>query len=123
MTEELTNELSRCKPWVEAALEYAGGTHTFKDIVDGILERRFQFWPAEKGCAVTELIQMPQKKILHIFLAGGEMQQIVDMDDSAVEFAKGQGCTMVTIAGRKGWKKVLKDNDYNEYYTTLAKDI
>lgn len=117
------SEIARCQEWIEGALEYSGGTHTFKDIVDGILSQQYQFWPAERGCAITEIVVFPQKKVLHIFLAGGEMDQIVDMDDSAVYFAKSQGCDSVTIAGRRGWKRVLSEKGYSEYFTTLAKDI
>jgi len=122
----LTNvveELIRCKPWLEAALELSGGTHTLDDVVQAIIKGEKQFWPAPKGCAVTEIVNYPRKKVLHIFLAGGEMEQIIDMDDSAVEFAKMNGCTGMSIAGRKGWKRVLKDKGYVETFTVLGKDI
>jgi hypothetical protein len=122
----LTNvveELIRCKPWLEAALELSGGTHTLDDVVQAIIKGEMQFWPAPKGCAVTEIVNYPRKKVLHIFLAGGEMEQIIDMDDSAVEFAKMNGCTGMSIAGRKGWKRVLKNKGYEETFTVLGKDI
>jgi hypothetical protein len=119
----VVDELIRCKPWLEAALELSGGTHTLDDVVQAIIKGEMQFWPAPKGCAVTEIVNYPRKKVLHIFLAGGEMEQIIDMDDSAVEFAKMNGCTGMSIAGRKGWKRVLKDKGYVETFTVLGKDI
>jgi len=122
----LTNvldEIVRCKPWLEAALERSNGTHTLADVVQSVAEGKMQFWPAPRGCAVTEIVSYPGKKVLHIFLAGGDLDQIVDMDSSAVEFAKMNGCTGVTIAGRKGWARVLKDKGYQETYTVLGKDI
>lgn len=119
----VVDELIRCKPWLEAALELSGGTHTLDDVVQAIIKGEMQFWPAPKGCAVTEIVNYPRKKVLHIFLAGGEMEQIIDMDDSAVEFAKMNGCTGMSIAGRKGWKRVLKDKGYEETFTVLGKDI
>lgn len=119
----VVEELIRCKPWLEAALELSGGTHTLDDVVQAIIKGEMQFWPAPKGCAVTEIVNYPRKKVLHIFLAGGEMEQIIDMDDSAVEFAKMNGCTGMSIAGRKGWKRVLKDKGYLETFTVLGKDI
>ena len=119
----VVEELIRCKPWLEAALELSGGTHTLDDVVQAIIKGEMQFWPAPKGCAVTEIVNYPRKKVLHIFLAGGEMEQIIDMDDSAVEFAKMNGCTGMSIAGRKGWKRVLKDKGYVETFTVLGKDI
>jgi hypothetical protein len=45
------------------------------------------------------------------------------MDESAVIWAKEQGCTGLSIAGRRGWKRVLADKGYEEIFTTLAKDI
>lgn len=119
----VVEELIRCKPWLEAALELSGGTHTLDDVVQAIIKGEMQFWPAPKGCAVTEIVNYPRKKVLHIFLAGGEMEQIIDMDDSAVEFAKMNGCTGMSIAGRKGWKRVLKNKGYLETFTVLGKDI
>ena len=119
----VVEELIRCKPWLEAALELSGGTHTLDDVVQAIIKGEMQFWPAPKGCAVTEIVNYPRKKVLHIFLAGGEMEQIIDMDVSAVEFAKMNGCTGMSIAGRKGWKRVLKDKGYVETFTVLGKDI
>jgi len=121
--QNIADEFVRCKPWLEAALKYAGGTHTLEDVVEAVAEGKMQFWPAPRGCAVTELIQFPRKKVLHVFLAGGEMDQIIDMDSSAVEFARINGCTGMSIAGRKGWSKVLRHKGYKESYTVLGKDI
>ena len=123
MAASINEELERCKDWIEAALEYSGGTHEWSDIVEGIHSLRYQFWPAEKGCAVTEIIMFPNKKIFHVFLAGGEMDQIVDMNDSAAQFAKAQGCDGMSIAGRKGWARVLKNEGWAESFTTLAKEL
>jgi|EP01050_Picozoa_sp_SAG11_P000685 hypothetical protein len=123
MAASINEELERCKDWIEAALEYSGGTHEWSDIVEGIHSLRYQFWPAEKGCAVTEIIMFPKKKIFHVFLAGGEMDQIVDMNDSAAQFAKAQGCDGMSIAGRKGWSRVLKNEGWTESFTTLAKEL
>ena len=116
-------ELTRCRQWVEAALEHSGGTHTFDDIVSAVYAGQMQFWPAENSCAVTEIVTFPRRKVLHIFLAGGEMQEIVDMDGPAADFAKANGCTAMTIAGRRGWKKVLSERGYEELNTALIKEI
>lgn len=120
---ELDDEIERCRPWIEAALEYSGGTHLFEDVVKGIKTGYMQFWPAPDGCAVTEIITFPRKKVFHIFLAGGKKGQIVDMDDSAMHFARAQGCTGMTIAGRRGWARVLLNKGWTEAFTTLQKDI
>ena len=66
----LSDDLERCKPWIEDALEYCNGTHEFNDIVLGIAESRMQLWAAPRGCIVTEIVVYPQKKVLNLFLAG-----------------------------------------------------
>jgi len=36
----IMDQLVRCKNWIEAALAYSGGTHSFQDIVDGVISGR-----------------------------------------------------------------------------------
>lgn len=117
------NIIDHCREWIEDALQYSGGTHTFEDVAERILDGRLQLWPADRGCAVTELVCFPQKKTLHVFLAGGEMDQIIDMIDSAVAWGKQQGCTGMTIAGRRGWERVLAKYGYKPVMTVLERPI
>lgn len=119
----LGEELYRCREWIEGALEYSGGTHTFEDVCASILQGRMQLWPAPKGCAVTEIVAYPRKQVLHVFLAGGEMQQILDMIESAVAWGKAQGCSSMTIAGRHGWRRVLEKHGYAPVMTVLEKEF
>jgi len=120
---EIVQEIKRCLPWIVDALSYSGGTHEPTDIVAGILKGTLQLWPGPEACAVTEIVVYPNKKVLHVFLAAGKMENIVDMQKSAEEWGKAQGCTAMTIAGRKGWSRVLKDVGYEEKFVTLAKEL
>jgi hypothetical protein len=119
----LYNELDRCKKWIEDALEYGGGTHDFNDVVEGVLSGHMQLWAGEKACAITEIIVFPKKKVLHVFLAGGAMAEIVAMNKSAKIWGEAQGCSAMTIAGRKGWERVLKEHGYKPVFTTLSLEI
>ena len=86
-----------------------------------------QLWSGERGCAVTEILVYPNKKILHVFLAGGAkghgIDQITDMHDSAVEFAKRENCQGMTVSGRAGWKKILAERGWKQQFVTLAKEF
>lgn len=119
----ILEELLRCRTWIEAALEYSGGTHDFKDICDGVVSGHMQLWAGERGCAVTEIVVYPKKKVLHIFLAGGEMNQILDFEESAIQFAKNNGCTALTLAGRKGWSRVHKDRGWKDAHVVMTKEF
>ena len=116
-------ELSRCQKWIEDALSYGGGTHTFEDVIEGVMSGHMQLWSGETACAVTEIIVFPKKKVLHVFLAGGSMDEIIAMNESAMIWGKAQGCKDMTISGRKGWERVLKNHGYKPVFTTLSLEI
>lgn len=116
-------ELLRCQPWIEAALEYSGGTHSVGDVIEGIADGRMQLWPAPRGCAVTEIVVYPRRKVLHIFLAGGELDQLIDGFHDVAAWARGQGCTGLTLSGRRGWERALKSSGWRLTMVTMEKDI
>jgi hypothetical protein len=120
---DIMQQLHRCRKWIEDALEYSGGTHTYADICRGVLNGDFQLWPNDNGCAVTEITVYPMKKVIHVFLAGGSMSDITDMEESAAAWGKAYGCSAMTIAGRSGWKKVLGARGWKEQHVVLARDI
>lgn len=117
------DELERCRPWIEAALEYSGGTHNFDDVEAGLALGKMQLWPAPKGCIVTEIVVYPRKKVLNIFLAGGELDQILDMDNDVKNWAKQHGCTAATMSGRMGWKKPLAPLDWKLQHVSFLKEF
>lgn len=122
--QRVVDELERCRPWISAALAYAGGTHAFEDVAEAIAEGRMQLWPAPRGCLVTEIILFPRRTALNVFLAGGEMGQLFEMHDDLVAWAKAQGCeTLMMAGGRKGWGRVLKRLGLRFASVSMQKDI
>ena len=119
----LSDDLERCRPWIEAALVYTGGTHHFDDIVKNIALGTMQLWPSPRGCIVTEIVVYPRKKVLNIFLAGGELDQILEMNDDVKAWAEANGCTAATMAGRIGWKKPLAEYGWKPLHSSYAKEI
>ena len=115
------NELERCRGWIEAALEYGGGTHYYEDIVKAISEGRMQLWPAKDSCLVTEITSYPRKKVLHVFLGGGDLNEILGMHQSVVQWAISQGCESLTMTGRKGWVKALQNDGWKSQLVLLEK--
>lgn len=99
----------RCKPYLEAALQYADGTHTIEDVADGIARGVFHFWPGKRSAAVTQILVYPRAQFLLIFLAGGDMDELIDMIPSWKSWGAYLGCSKLTLAGRPGWQRVLGD--------------
>ena len=108
---------------IEDALAYSGGTHKFDDVKRMIYEGKLQIWPAPRGCAVTEVVEYPQKRVLHIFLAAGDLEQFDDMLESAVAWAKSAGCVGITLSGRFGWQRVLKKHGFKPIQVVMEKPI
>jgi hypothetical protein len=116
--------LQRLRHHVEAALEYSGGTHYFDDVAEMVLDNRLQLWPAKNSVILTEIIVYPRLKNMHVFLAGGDLDEISRMQPLIESWGKSIGCTRVTLAGRKGWAKTfLKDEGYSPQWAVLAKEL
>ena len=116
-------DILKYRPQIEAALEYGGGTHTFEDVVQMLVENRAQAWVNGSSIAITEIVYFPRKRALHCFLAGGEMREIIEMMPSAAQFGADHGCTDFTIAGRKGWQRVLRRYGWSPRMTVMGWDI
>ena len=112
-------ELDRCRAWIEAALARGGWTHKFEDIAAGIAENKLQLWPAEKGCLVTEICQFPQRRMLNIWLAGGEIEELARMHDDVIRWAKLQECEGALLTGRKGWERAFAKYGWSPRSVTL----
>ena len=82
-----------------------------------------QLWPAEKSCLVTEIIKYPKKKVLNVFLGGGDLTEILEMHESVINWAKQQGCTALNMTGRFGWKKPLAKHGWEPMHTSYVKEI
>jgi len=119
----MVEEFIRCQPYIEAALEYTKGTHTIQDIWDGIVTGNFQFWPGEKSAVVTEIQIYPQQKTMHIFLAGGDLEELLEMEKSIRAYATTIGCNSMSISGRRGWVKIFESDGWQEVCTTIAKEL
>lgn len=117
------DEITRCRPWIEAALEHSGGTHDFIDVAGGLYRGTMQLWPTPRGCIITEIVVYPKKKVLHVFLGGGELDQILDMHDDVITWAKAQGCEALTMTGRLGWKKPLAQHDWKMQHAHYVKEF
>ena len=117
------DEITRCRPWITDALEYANGTHLFDDVAAMIVAGQLQLWPAPRGCLVTEIVTYPRKRIFNVFLAGGELDQLLDMHEDMKRWAKAQGCTVATLHGRRGWTRTLAENGWRETLTTMERDL
>ena len=99
--------------WIIGALKYSNGTHDFEDVVRGIEQGEFQLFANDRGCVVTPIPHYPRKKVLFVFLAGGDLEGVTDLHEEVIEFAKSRNCELMTMIGRMGWTKALKQHGWS----------
>jgi hypothetical protein len=120
----IRQEAEKARPFIEAALEYSCGTHTFGDVVGALVSGEMQLWATDSAAVVTELQMFPQYRACNFFLAGGDMNQLAHFQRVIGEWAKAQGCQRLTITGRRGWERTfLKDEGYTPKWTTFSKEL
>lgn len=121
MTTSSLAEWERCTPYIEAALEYANGTHTIADVLRLVAEGEAQFWAFPDAAIITEVIRYPQRVALRFWLAGGNLDTLSEAEPKVIEWGKKWGCDAVEIIGRRGWHRALEG--YQAKSTIMVKDI
>jgi len=89
------------------ALEYGNGTHSLEDVAMALDKDEMQFWPGINTAIVTEIITYPNQKSIHVFLAAGDINEVIRILPFVEKHGKLEGCTHMTMTGRKGWEKVM----------------
>jgi hypothetical protein len=117
----MSEQWQRCLKWVTDALEYSGGTHSIDDVYQACAIGEAQLHPLEKSCIITEVVDYPSLTVCRIWLAGGDLDELVEAEKSIAVWAKAQGCDAMEINGRKGWQRQLKD--YTATSVVLTKDL
>jgi N-acyl-L-homoserine lactone synthetase len=116
-------DLDNYRDQIESALVYGGGTHLFEDVVQMVVEGKAQAWVNNDSIAITEVVVYPRKKVLDGFIAAGKCKEIVEMMPSAIEWGRSIGCTGFTIAGRKGWTRILGRIGFRPHLLVLEREI
>ena len=113
----------RSEPFLAAALEFSG-SHSVEDVLEEVKEGSAVFYPVRDGAAVFRLGEYPQKRVLLIWLYGGEMASNIEGVLEAAEFhAEQLECTELMIIGRRGWERVLKPHGFAHQGVVLTKGI
>ncbi len=103
------------------ALEYTNGTHTEDDVIIMILAGKLKLWEGQRSAMLTEFSQFPRMKVLNVFIGGGDLDELREMEKQLVAHARENGCTRITGCGRLGWTKSLPGYEPGGYF--MRKDI
>lgn len=108
MSDPTLVEFDRLSPYISSALGYTGGTHTLDDVREMVADGRLQLWPSADSFILTEILQYPRQRIVNLFLAGGSLENgSRDIYPVVMDWAREQGCSRATFAGRPGWARTF----------------
>jgi hypothetical protein len=119
----LADDLEKFELDIEKALVYAGGSHTYADVVAGVMQGKLHFYPLEQSFIICEVYEYPQFRTYHIFLAGGSMSEILEFEPILRTNGAELGCSKLTLAGRLGWTRVLLERGWTYDLAVMSKEI
>ena len=116
------NDWERCSGFIEAALETCP-THNLEDVRTGISTGHFQFWPGQRCAVVTEVNDYPRIRLLHFWLMGGDLKELLSMRPKIEAWAAVAGCKAVCGEGREAWGRVLLKHGYRRGPSEFMKEL
>jgi hypothetical protein len=114
---------ARCKRYIAEALERGSTTHTLDDIAAGVERGIYHFWAFPHSAVITEVQQFPRARHLHIFLAGGDLDELLAIVPRLKSWGAYLGCTQLTLAGRPGWVRVLQKRGWRHPLAVVSTAI
>jgi hypothetical protein len=104
----------------DRAIRWGGDTHTRRDIAEGIASGRYQYFGDDVACFVTEIVEFPQARRLHIFLAAGDYEILKTRWLPKLRaFASEHGCGSITTTARHGFLRRLPKIGWRPTHTVF----
>ena len=97
---------------LEAALRFGGSTHSIADVVQQTLAGDAQLWVEPDAVIVTEVLQMPNARVLNFWLAAGKRAALLPLHRRVLTWGKSIGCDRAVMVGRSGWERILRDDGW-----------
>lgn len=124
-------EFKRVWPWLEAsivpsALALPDGAlwlpHDYMSVLTRVMNCQALLWVGEASAIVTEIYDSPTRlRSHHMWLAGGNKDEIVAMVPYTEDWGRAHGCHQQTGSGRKGW--IREFTGYEEIGTRKRKSL
>lgn len=107
------------RAWLLPALRDADEAELIADLISSAA----QLWPGQRSAVVTQVFEETDGPSLHVWLAGGELDDILALKPGIEAWARARGCRWVTIEGRRGWERLLKADGFERVGDELRKRL
>ena len=108
------HEWPRVAALVRRALAQGEGSYIESDVAMYCMTGRWQLWVMGQdgditSVGITEVANFPRQRKCLIRYLSGDLETILPHWAAFESWARGQGCHMFEIYGRKGWGRMLPD--------------
>lgn len=95
----------RVESILQPAIDLNNGLYHSEDILRELVSGAYYLFTSKHSAIVATLNPFPRGTVLHLFLAGGNLEELEELYKETEEFARYQNCKSITLMGRFGWKK------------------
>lgn len=88
---------------------------------EDVLKMKLRVFEGESSVVVARLVQMGGVRTLSIWVAAGQLNEVMDLVDQAEAYAVEQRCRQVVFVGRRGWIRAA--NGYSDVATIGVKEL
>jgi hypothetical protein len=113
--------LPNVSDWIEAALEGTGWT--VDEVYDGAADGAFRIFTHPRAVMVSEVIQSPRHRVMHVWAAGGYLDGIEALLPEVEAWGRVMGCDAGGATGRKGWVRYLAKHGYRPAQCAVEKEL
>lgn len=116
--------LDKFKVDICAALEYGNNSHTYDDLCEKVVTGKLIFMPLPNSVMICEVVQHPQHKTYHCFVAAGDLEELLTLGTSQLRLAaRAHMCKHLSVVGRMGWKKKLEEQGWENPLVVMYKEV
>lgn len=106
---------------LEEALRRTEAAETLEEVLWLVQNNEAQVWATDDACIITRLVLLKdhRKPEVHIFLATGDLNACLELADYIEGWARTAHFGAMTLLGRRGWERVLKDRGWERIPATF----
>jgi hypothetical protein len=105
------------------ALALGGNTHDVADVAEAVKTGLAQLWTQGESVVVSEHLRYPKLDALRLWLAAGQLPEVLAAVTRAEAWAIEQGCARLELSGRAGWKRLAPALGWRPTGMTYRKDL
>ena len=121
--DSIVQNLKKFRGFIEDALGHADHSHSFDHICERVIRGDLLMYPLPHAVLLCEISEAPNFKTFHVYLGGGDLEEMLDAQSMIEADAKLFGCKYVSMTGRLGWKPHFEKRGWKHRLSIYKKEL